>query len=157
MVLGVVITGWVLPKGHVVWRRARFRQPPEAVWATIAGPPDWRPDVKRYEMLPEREGRPQWREFDHRGQGILFERLDATPPTLLVTRIADPTLPFGGSWTHEISRTEGGCTLTITERGEVYNPVFRFMARFVFGYSATLEKYLAALGKKFGEDTALEE
>jgi len=31
------------------------------------------------------------------------------------------------------------------------------MARFVFGYTATLEKYMAALGKKFGEEITVEE
>jgi hypothetical protein len=30
------------------------------------------------------------------------------------------------------------------------------MARFVFGYTATLEKYLLALGKKHGDDVVVE-
>ena len=38
-------------------------------------------------------------------------------------------------------------TLRITENGEVYNPVFRFVSRFVFGHSATIEKYLADVRK----------
>ncbi len=42
--------------------------------------------------------------------------------------------------------------VTITENGEIYNPFFRFMARFVFGYTVTMETYLKALGKKFSED-----
>jgi hypothetical protein len=156
LVLGVLVIGWLLPKAHVASRRARFKQPPENVWDVISGPPDWRPDVKKFEMLPERDGRPQWREFDQHNGSILFERVEAVPGRLLVTRIADPNLPFGGTWTHEIAKTEDGCTLTITEHGEVYNPIFRFMSRFVFGHTATMETYLKALGKKFGEEIVLE-
>jgi hypothetical protein len=46
--------------------------------------------------------------------------------------------------------------LTITERGQISNPVFRFMARYVFGYHATMQEYLASLGRKFGEPVDFE-
>ena len=29
--------------------------------------------------------------------------------------------------------------MTITERGEIYNVVFRTLAKFVFGYTSTME------------------
>jgi len=74
------------------------------------------------------------------------------PPKRLVTTIADDTLPFGGSWTYEIAPADGGSLLTVTENGEIYNPFFRFMARFIFGYHATMETYLKNLAKKFGEE-----
>ncbi len=35
-------------------------------------------------------------------------------------------------------------SVTITERGSVYNPIFRFMSRFIFGHTATVEAYLDA-------------
>ncbi len=44
----------------------------------------------------------------------------------------------------------------ITEDGEVYNVIFRFMARFFFGYTATIEGYLRDLGHRFGELTVIE-
>ena len=49
-----------------------------------------------------------------------------------------------------------GCAVTITESCEVYNPIFRFMSRFVFGHSATIKRYLRDLGKKFGEQITVE-
>jgi hypothetical protein len=49
----------------------------------------------------------------------------------------------------------GFTAVRITENGEVGNPVFRFMARFVFGYTATIDTYLIALGQKFGEQTII--
>ena len=45
-------------------------------------------------------------------------------------------------WTYEIAPAPNGTTLTITEDGEVYNPIFRFMSRFVFGHEATMASYL---------------
>ena len=38
-----------------------------------------------------------------------------------------------------------GTRVTLTENGEIYNPVFRFMARFVFGYDGTMRTYLDGL------------
>lgn len=68
-----------------------------------------------------------------------------------MTRIADKDLPFGGTWTYEVNRLPSGATLKITENGEVYNVLFRFMSRFVFGHHATIETYLKYLGRKFRE------
>jgi uncharacterized protein YndB with AHSA1/START domain len=149
----MALIGWGLPQGHVASRRARFGQPPEALWEAITDVdafPTWRPDVKRVERLPDRDGRPVWREVGRHG-AITIEQVDAQPPRRLVGRIADPGLPFGGTWTYEIAAVEGGSTLAITENGEVYNPVFRFMSRYIFGHHGTMETYLKALGKKLGE------
>jgi hypothetical protein len=88
--------------------------------------------------------------------------MESTPPPgnatgRVVTRIADPKLPFGGTWTIEVTPVEGGTTLRITERGEVHNPIFRFMSRFIFGQTKSMEDYLGALGKKFGETVSIQE
>lgn len=77
---------------------------------------------------------------------MCFERME--PPSLLVARIADPSLPFGGTWTYRIAPAAGGSDVTITENGEVSNPLFRFMSRFVFGYAATLDEFVKDLEKR---------
>ena len=41
-----------------------------------------------------------------------------------------------------------GTRVSITERGEVYNPIFRFLSRFVFGHTGTMETYLRDLARK---------
>ena len=38
----------------------------------------------------------------------------------------------------------------MAEDGEVYNPIFRFVSRFVMGHHATMDRYLRNLGRKFG-------
>ena len=145
----VALVGSRLPQSHVASRQARYAAPPDKVWAAITDVqafPSWRADVKRVERLPERDGRPVWLEEGSSGKITLaVER--AEPPRLLVLRIADPALPFGGRWTYEIAPDGSGSTLTITENGEIYNPIFRFMARFVFGYEATMAAYLESLDK----------
>jgi hypothetical protein len=66
-------------------------------------------------------------------------------------------LPFGGTWTFEVTPIgDGGSVVRITEDGEVYNPVFRFVSRYFMGYTATIDSYLKALGAKFGETPMLE-
>ena len=78
---------------------------------------------------------------------MLFERMER--PTLVVARIDTNELPFGGSWTYRIIPAEPGASdLTITEDGEVSNPLFRFMSRFVFGHYATMDAFLKDLKSK---------
>jgi hypothetical protein len=40
--------------------------------------------------------------------------------------------------------------VTITERGEIRNPIFRAVARYVFGYGATMEAFLDELRAHIG-------
>jgi hypothetical protein len=151
VVVLVAAIGAMLPKAHLVSRSSRFRRPSQAIWETITGPPDWRPEVRSFEKQASREGRRVWKETDTHGQIITYESVEETAPSRLVTRIADPTLPFGGTWTHEITPEADGCTVKITEAGEIYNPIFRFMAHFVFGYSGSIDAYLKALHNKLGD------
>ncbi len=90
-------------------------------------------------------------------QGIItFEEASCDPPRLYRSRIADKKLPFAGTWTWEIAATQDGCTCRITEEGEVYNPVFRFVGTFIIAHTKTIDDYLDALGKKFGERVKIE-
>ena len=80
-----------------------------------------------------------------------MEVIEFLPPRRFSLRIADPKLPFGGTWTYELRTADGGTLVTITENGEIGNPVMRFLSRFVFGQTSTMEGYLRALGRKYGE------
>jgi uncharacterized protein YndB with AHSA1/START domain len=152
VVVIILVIGWLLPVKHTASREATLPAAPEIVWKLITdvdGFPSWRSDVKKVERLPDRNGMPVW--VEHGSNGRLTMAMEKSePPRLLVGRIADPGLPFGGTWTYRIAPTPAGSTLTITEDGEIYNPVFRFMARFVFGYETTMKSYLEAAGRKLG-------
>ena len=153
----VALIGAMLPLRHSASRRARFRVAPDALYAVIAGPPDWRTGVKSFGVLPDQDGRKQWWEEDSHRQKVTYELMESRPPVRLVTRIADRNLPFGGAWTLDISPTpDGGSELRIREDGEIYNVIFRFMARFFFGYTSSIETYLQDLGAKFGQPVTIE-
>jgi uncharacterized protein YndB with AHSA1/START domain len=142
--------GAVMPKGHRAVRSALFRAAPPEVFAVItdfARAPEWRSGVTGVEMLPDDGGKKMFREAGK--QGSILYRVEALePPSRLVTRIADPALPFGGTWTFELMPKDGGTALTITEDGEVYNPIFRFMSKVFFSQTATIEAYLTSLKKR---------
>ncbi len=143
----IALLGAQLPVQHVATRTVEFQQPPQQVWDVIAGPPTWRPEVARYEVVSPDPHR-KWIEYGRHGEKMTYEIVESDPPRKLVTRIADPHLPFGGTWTYEIAPLPTGSSLTITENGEIYNPVFRFIARYVQGYTATIDNYLKALRAK---------
>jgi hypothetical protein len=153
----VVVAGYSLPKSHVATRRARFRESPASLFAAISGPPDWRPDVKAHEDLPAVAGRKRFRDTGSWGDAVTYEVSESTPPHRYMTRIADENLAYSGSWAFDILDDAGGSIVRITESGEVKNPIFRFMSRFVFGQTGSIESYLRNLGKKFGETVAIEE
>jgi hypothetical protein len=146
----IALLGSQLPVKHEVSRTAEFRQSPQQLWDLISGPPTWRPDVQRYEVFSPADGHRKWREYGTHGQKMTYEVVEENPPQKLVTRIADPRLPFGGAWIYEITPEGTGSRLTITENGEIYNPIFRFVSRYVQGYSATLDTYFNALRSKLG-------
>lgn len=145
-----LIVGWLLPEKHRATRDATLLASPDAVWALITDVeafPSWRPDVKSVLRLPDRMGRATWIEEGSGGR-VTFTIDESEPTRRLVVRIADRNLPFGGTWTYEIAPAAGGTLLTITEDGAIYNPLFRVMARFVFGYESTMAAYLAAAQKR---------
>jgi hypothetical protein len=72
----------------------------------------------------------------------------------MVTRIRDTDLGYSGQWTYLFAAENGGTRVTIREDGEVSNVIFRFMSRYVFGHTATIDSYLTSLAKRFGEEAA---
>ena len=148
--------GAMLPLRHHATRKARFRASPDALYAVLAGPPDWRTGVKAFGTLPDEAGRKRWWEQDTHGQKVTFELVEDAPPHKLAVRIADRGLPFGGTWTFAIVPDGVGSEVRISEDGEIYNVIFRFMARFVFGFTGSIETYLKDLGAKFGQGVKIE-
>jgi uncharacterized protein YndB with AHSA1/START domain len=146
LVAFVVVTGYVLPVAHTASREARLEPGPERVFdllADVEAYPRWRSDVRSVDVL-SRDSPRRWAEHGSNGD-ITFEVAESHPPLRLISRIADRSLPFGGTWTYELEREGTGTRLTVTERGEVFNPVFRFMSRFIFGHTATIDRFLRDL------------
>lgn len=146
----IAFLGLQLPKDHVVSRTRRFNASVDSVWdlvSDVTGAAAWRSDLKS--VAPVNLNR--WREVNAQGQAVLYERVEAQAPWRLVTRIADTDLPYSGTWTFELSEDGKKTTwLTITENGAVHNPIFRFMSRYIFSQTKSMETYLDSLEKKLG-------
>jgi uncharacterized protein YndB with AHSA1/START domain len=149
LIVLMAIIGLVLPRDHVASRRVVLACPPDAVWRALVdrdAQPSWRRGLKRVERVDDR----RFREVSTQGT-ILFEIVEDRPNERRVVRIADDKLPFGGTWTYELSPADdGGTALTITEDGFIKNTVFRFLSRTVFSTASTIEKFLADLAKHLG-------
>ena len=147
--LVIVGIGYALPVNHTASLERVYAAPASRVFEAISSPsefPLWRSDVTGVDMLPDEAGRRSFREVGKDGS-ITYVVEESEPGSRLVTRIAGDDLPFGGTWTYELTPQDGGTSLRITEDGEVYNPIYRFMSRFVFGHHATMKKYLDDLGQ----------
>ena len=155
LVLVMFLIGLLLPESHSASTRATYRQSPQTIWAALTDwreMPTWRSGVKSVEERETDASALSWVETTGHGK-MPFEVVESVPSQRLVLRIADKKLPFGGTWTYVLeSGAEGKTTrLTVTEDGEIYNALFRFMAKAVFGYHATMKTYLKDLGDKFGD------
>ena len=154
LVLIVTVIGYLLPVAHVASSDRTLAAPPDTIFALISTPvdfPKWRSDVKTVDILPAVDGKPRFRENGSNGP-ITMEITEQVAPRRLVTRIVDTDLAFGGTWIFELTPAGAGTAVRITENGEVYNPFFRFMARYVFGHTATQQSYLNDLEKNDRKD-----
>jgi hypothetical protein len=120
LALTIIAIGALLPVAHQVSRSQTFAAPAPRLWDLSVA-------------------------LFHRTNKGSYAILKADRPTLLVTGITRRDLPFGGMWTYEFVEHDQVTTLTITERGEVYNPLFRFVSRFIVGYYGSINHFFAAL------------
>ena len=155
IIVVVAIVGALLPRDHVATMSATIPAPQQQVWSAltdVASYPAWRSDVRSVEVLSPAPL--SWRE--HTKQGDMTLATEAfEPPRRMVGRIQDTGMPFGGAWEYQLAPAPGDTTktvVTITERGWVSNPIFRFVSKYVMGHYSTLDSYLRALGKKFGAE-----
>lgn len=155
LVIAIFAAGAVLPRKHTASMMTRIAQPQQVVWQTVinhADDPKWRPQLANIQQVADRNGHAVWLETYTDGMKLELEDAAVDAPKLLVREVRDTGNMFSGKWTIDITANgDNACTVTITENGEVPNPFFRFMSRFVFGHTKSMEQYLTALASKFGE------
>ena len=151
IVVLTAIIGLLLPKGHRASRTVTLAAAPAVVFDAVsdfARYPDWRADVKKIAVEGAGAGALVREE---NSTGTIPYRVEVLqPPSRLVMRIADPNLPFGGTWTYELRPEGAGTSLTLTEDGEVYNPIFRVMQKFFFSPYKTIDTYIDDLKRRIG-------
>jgi uncharacterized protein YndB with AHSA1/START domain len=151
LIVIVAVIGLLQPASHTATHAATLAAPPEQVWATITDferQPAWVPEITGVERLPDRDGRPSYREdFDGFTATTVVTVFD--PPRRLVKEIL-PGGAFSGSWTWDLVPEADGTLLTITERATVRNPIFRAMMIF-HDETRSARAYAEALARRLAE------
>jgi hypothetical protein len=156
-ILAALATGAMLPVKHTVSRSLTVQRPVAEVWAVLTEHAEdsvWRPEVESVKRIEDRNGHPLWEEKYKNGDTMRIETILVDAPKRMERRIVDQSA-FGGVWIYEVTSSADGkaTTVRITENGEVYNPAFRLIGRFILGHEATVEKYLTDLAVKFDAKT----
>ena len=154
LVAVVALVGSRLPKEHTASRSILLHQTPKQVYDVARdfnNAPSWRSDLKSIEVQNQPDGKIHFRENGSNGT-VNYEIVEDIPGERMSTRILDTDLGYSGKWTYVFTPENGGTRVKITEDGQVSNVIFRFMSRYVFGQTATMDRYLKALAKNFGEE-----
>jgi hypothetical protein len=153
LILVVWVVGTLLPRDHLSQVAIELQADRERVWGVISdvgATGRWRPEVRKVEMQPVVSGRTRF--IETTGQGATpFEVMSQEPPSRQVIRVVDEGLPFGGTWTWDLTPAGTGTRLLMSEAGFVRNPIFRVMSRTVYPPTKGMETYLRALAKELGD------
>lgn len=148
---GVFGFGANLPRTHLVTVTAEFARPVEDVWEALTDYetiPEWSSEIVKVERLADREGKPVWKFYDHRGNTLHVQVIISEPRTRHASRILEASLPLRGSRTMEFVETKEGSRVTLVEEGTVDSPFWRFVYHFVIGEDATLRTLLQDAGRR---------
>jgi hypothetical protein len=157
IILLVAVIGYCLPVKHSATISVTIHASQEKVWRRLIdfrAFPQWRNSLQRVEPISDSE----WTEVDRHNQRLPMKIVSADPgnsidpshPGRIQTAITGKDLPFGGGWEFTLRPQGGDTQLMITENGEVYNPIFRFVSKFIMGHTATMRQYAADLERSFG-------
>jgi uncharacterized protein YndB with AHSA1/START domain len=148
----VLIFGLLQPVKHSVTRAVVVRQKPEVVFALLedaAALPSWSTSVAKCETLPAAQGKPSFRcTLKWGSMQMIITQIERDPPKRLVNSMTREGGPVLGTWTYQIAPEGGGSRVSITEEGELKNPIYRAMSR-LRGLDANLNQTLNDLTRKF--------
>ena len=149
--LFLYVVGSQMPREHRSVVSATLHAGRTAAWAAITdytAMPEWWPAVKSVRTEKLADGTELTWNTDAHGKEIPFRTSESRPNEKLVRVIATDRLPFGGTWTYELTDVGGKETrLTLTEDGVINPPIFRAIAKWFFGLDTTQRDYLAHLEK----------
>lgn len=150
VILVILAVGALLPVKHVATRSAELNAPRAKIWVLIsnyADMPKWRKELLKVEMKQDdnSDGNEVWQEFESEKESLDFITIEQIEEQKLVRKIVGEKLDFGGTWTFKLIENGDKTTLTITENGEVYNILFRFVSKFIMGHYASMDKYIRQL------------
>lgn len=149
--LTVYSIGLLLPRQQTAIASVRVEAEPEAVWDYVINSSAlsaWPADSRYAQSAPE-AGSAASRKRPVDGQTAIRVR-KLVEPELLVVTFDNDQHPFIGTRTVEIHPVFGGTLLTITERGKITDPFYRFLSRVMFKDASGLHDYAARAQRALG-------
>jgi len=149
----VYMIGLLMPVKHHASVSRQFPVEKNILWQILTDyrrHANWRRDIVACDKVSEADTINEvWQESDSHGNVIRYESRDVVKEQTLKRVIISKHLAFGGSWTFDLAQhqtyPQALSTLTITENGEVYNPMFRFIGKYVFGFDTSMRRFLEDL------------
>jgi len=78
----------------------------------------------------------------------MFVLDESEPMTTRTVRLEPQGAPFDGSWFYSVMAMDnGGTTVTITEHGHTFSPIYRFVSHYILGDTFNQKRYLEDLNK----------
>lgn len=152
IVIALIVGGLATPRAHTVSKTVLLPASLADVWhsvRTVSEYATWRSDLEDVELIDTTQPQVRWREMSTR-RAMAFGIVTEDAPHRMVVRILDDDLPFSGEWEWAL-RADGASThVTITERGEIGNPIFRLIGTYFIGHTKTIERVLGDLARKHG-------
>ena len=155
VVAALVTGGLATSRAYDVTRSMVVKAPRDIVWRTIRSVyeyAEWRPGLTESEMSVGDDGE-EWREST-RTRSMRFGVTVDEPPSRFGARILDDDLGFTGDWLWTLEPSGNDTRVTLTERGEIGNPISRFIAAHMRGHTKTVDEMLTALAARVGDPGA---
>src|SRR5277367_1317889 len=147
-ILVMLVMGSRVPVQHTVSDAEMIPASQEKVWNLITdvpAQPNWRTGLKAVNPIPSQNGVTCWAEVAS-GMTMPLCADVREAPVKQVVRIADPKLPFGGTWTYVLEPTgENATKVTITENGTTGPMMWRFVDHYILHEDGEIKTYLADL------------
>jgi hypothetical protein len=154
LALLAIATSFVLPAQTKHTRVIALKQTPEAVFTVLSDVgkfPSWNRHLEKVEILPPIEGKEATKQTFKRGMTMTIVTTESLAPTHLVRTVRDVSdNAFVGSWNYEITPTNEGCELALTEKFYSKKPFFRLMT-WLSGSTRYIDQHLVDLARHFGE------
>lgn len=159
VILGIYAGGYFLPPAYVAKTRSVINRRPDQLFDMLIDFPKWprwNKEASNAARMPDHNGHQVWL----LGEQIL-EIVQIVPLVngvgQIFTRLHDAKSPVQGTWTWLIEPEGGGATLTIIEEATIKSPVWRFLAKYLFGHHHTGKSLLFQIGNSIEQEIHPEE
>jgi|GEM_PF-817684 len=154
VVVVAIALSFSLPAKTKLTRAIALKQTPEAVFTVLSDTekfPTWNRHLEKIEMLPPLNGKEAVRQTFKNGATMTVVTTESLAPTHLVRSIrAVSGNAFSGLWTYDITPTNDGCEVALTQKSQVPSRLGRLMV-WLSGSTKYIDRHLVDLARRFGE------